>query len=528
MFRVSGSLALPALCARWGKPWLLALAASVVLAGCAAPPRLGVTVEEADRAEPARPAVLLSGELDEDEALRRQFWAARQIGHTQGYLDVARDALRAGNPGLASRALSWWLEDHPDDRAALKAQALLLLDQGQESAAITGLARWLALAPDAESAWAALLPWLAAAEDRASARRILDALLEASEARQDPVLHALIESRYAWRLMETDLAVAWAELAVELEPSLAALAWLARLQTLQGQFELAANSYERALAMAPGDELLRRRRAQVLVRAGQPERALAALSDDPPSAALRHDRIELSHRLESLAQRDRELSALAAMAAEGDAEAGFYLGLAFEGLGRWDQALRAFADVDREPWQALALEGKARALAMDGQLDASRRAFQRLRERSDATARERLWEEEALTRHAVDGYFGAGQVLDRAYSEQPLSARLRETEAWLLLLDGDLLASIRALRFAHTLSGLDAELDWGLRWLQELIDGAVEPPLDPAQLLRAAMLRFESSAAAGAVLQDLLDAASRDPRVARFMRVFFARFELEE
>ncbi|MGY6555260.1 MAG: tetratricopeptide repeat protein [Wenzhouxiangella sp.] len=514
------NIATTRLVSQWGKPCVAGFGLALLLTGCAAQPRLGMTVADGEDDRAARPLEMLRGEQDQDEALRRQFWAARQIDHAPAYLDVATAALRAQNPGLAARALAWWLEENPNDRAALKTHALLLFDQGQESAAIAQLSRWIGLAPDPELAWGELLAWLAVADNRPAARRVLDALLDVTNARNAPGLHARIESQYAWRLMQPELALAWAELAAEFDLGLGSLIWLAQVQTRLHRLDEAVLSYERALEFAVDDELIRQRKAQLLARLERFDDALSALEAGQWTPSLALDRLELLNRLNRRDEIPDALAVLKSMAADGDSQAWLYLGLAYEGLGRIEPALDAYSRAQQEPWRTLGLEGRARVLVLAKEPDRAHRQFQNLRDRADLPERERLWEEEVLVLLSFGEHQRALVALDRALADLPASARLRETRAWIFYLEGRLDRSVRDLIVAHGLNRRESETDWALRWLQDLIEGSSEASVDSEQLLRLSLHRFAPQTEADALTLKLVVASTDDPRLARFVQAF--------
>lgn len=141
-----------------------------------------------------------------------------------------------------------------------------------------------------------------------------------------------------------DAGVAMAEARVQAAPQdLEARRTLAQVYLASGRFRSAAQAYDDALGLAPGDEALRLKKALALLGQGNQAAAIRELDriDSLPDAGL-------AYALAGQAQRGVELLTQAARAPEATARTRQNLALAYALAGQWARA-RVIAGQDLDP-----------------------------------------------------------------------------------------------------------------------------------------------------------------------------------
>lgn len=341
---------------------LSAVAAALLLAGCAAPaprPASG----DASPAAATQPlssddkdvmAALMAGEFAWQDG--RAASAARHFGRAAAASDdpaiaehATRVAVVAKEWDLARIGLARWKQLAPAARGALQSEATIALATGQSEDAIR-LLRALLGEGDAEGrrlVGQALLGGAAPDVSIAAIER-----LAAQPKTPGGVDTLMLFSQVAQQLRKPELARSLAERAVAESPrSSAAALWLGHVLLRGGDKDAARAAFERALELSPDDRTARLTYAALLNEMGEPGEAAEALANLPADDELLAARAAYAARADDPALLRRVSNEIEALPAPRPAERLELLGQLAEIGKREADALRWYREVPRgERW----------------------------------------------------------------------------------------------------------------------------------------------------------------------------------
>ena len=358
-------------------------------------------------------------------------------------------ALTSGNTEGGLEAVRLWAELAPEDREADEVLAVLLVRGGALEEAVEVL-RGVVSAREGDAPGQGLLrasellmreyegTHSPARIDRASALRVM-AMLIAD--RRDDADALFVYGHLLVRMGEFERAERTFERVLAIEPGNEhASVLLARIHQQRRDLSRSLEVLERALREDPGSETLRMTYARLLVDAQRFEEARMyferLLEEDESNEDVRHALALLYFQLRDFARAEEEFRALTGSIERRD-NAWYYLGRLAEAQGDHEQALASYSKVARGDNRLNAQVRVALLLSEAGRVDEARARLHALQGRN-ANEAMRLYgvEVDILLHHSR--FDEAMQIYDAALAEWPGDTNLLYARAMLAVEIGDL------------------------------------------------------------------------------------------
>lgn len=393
----------------------------------------GISAEASRRAETLY--LLLAGELagqkgQYDVALDAYMKLMRDSPDARLAERATQIALYAKQADKALETATVWLEQAPDNMAARKIVAMLLLKNGRYDEALAHLGQVLqGGGGDAETALVELVRMISQELSKEDAARVMAQLAERFPQRA--------EVRYAYALLameqgEVTLARAEVDQALRLHPDWARARVLqAQLAARAGDWAMAKAILQQALRVDPGNSHLRLVLAEQLVREGnhkaaeQQFRRILRKEPEHEDAAFGLAMALLQSHQEDAA---RKVLTHLAEGSRWSAQAAYYLGLVESRHNHYEEALNWFEQVNSG---ALAMDAQVNAvsalMALHRDADAVEKLGQLRKRFPEEALRFFLMEAEILTRNG--DYAGAFDVLTESLQALPGRPELLYTRA---------------------------------------------------------------------------------------------------
>ena len=387
-------------------------------------------------------------------ALRNYLEVAKESADPRAARRAVSFALAAGNTEGGLEAVRLWIELAPETREADEVHAILLIRAGALDEAVEVLRS--AVATREHNAPGEGLPRIgeillrevegsrsAARIDRASALRVMEMLV--ADRQSDPQA-LFVLGHLLVRLGELDRAEHTFERVLAVAPgNEPATVLLARIHQRRGDQPQALAVLERALGQEPGSHTLRMTYARLLVDVQRFEEARAhfegLLDEDEGNEDVRSALALLLFQLRDFDRAEEELRVLVRSIERRDT-AWYYLGAVAEARRDYEAALAAYSRVDRGDNRLNAQLRVAALLSGAGRVDEARARLHALQGRN-ANEAMRLYSGEAdiLVRHSR--FEEAMQVYDAALEELPGDINLLYARAMLAVELDDLEAAER-------------------------------------------------------------------------------------
>ncbi|TAN46828.1 MAG: tetratricopeptide repeat protein [Methylococcaceae bacterium] len=422
---------------------LVGLGLLLLLGACATVPpddarvdeRIGAAISEEASQRAETLYLLLAGELagqkgQYDVALESYLKLMHDSSDARLAERATQIALYAKQPDKALEAATLWLERAPDNMAARKIVAMLLLKNGRYDEALGHLGQVLQGAGgDAESALVDLVRMISQDLSKEDAARVMAQLVERFP------LRAEVHYAYALLAMELgDVALARTEVdkALRLHPDWARARVLqAQLAARAGDWAAAKGILEQALRVDPGNSHLRLVLAEQLVREGnhkaaeQQFRRILRKEPEHEDAAFGLSMALLQSHQEDAA---RKVLTRLTEGSRWSTQAAYYLGLIESRHKHYEEALDWFEQVNSG---SLTMDAQVNAvtslIALGRDADALEKLGQLRKRFPEEALRFFLMEAEVLTRD--NDYANAFEVLTEALQAMPGRPELLYTRA---------------------------------------------------------------------------------------------------